>query len=115
MNDSDQPIIGKSVEEIESESGNRVNSPLEGEAHRDAADTVLVPAVNSPGTGLTGAGVAGPGMMGGLPGILGTELVNNGLVDDDLTGNRAGSGDSAGSGNRAGSEDGRGGKKSDGE
>ena len=88
MNDSDQPIIGKSVEEIESESGNRVNSPLEGEAHRDDADTVMVPAVNSPGTGVTGAGV-----LGGLPGVIGT-----GLTDD-----------------RAGTEDGRGGKKSDGE
>ena len=97
MNDSDQPIIGKSVEEIESQSGNRVNSPIEGEAHKDAADTVLVPAVNSPGTGLTGTGVAGPGVMGGLPGILGTEL-NDGLTGD-----------------RAGSEDGRGGKSSDGE
>ena len=103
MNDSDQPIIGKSVEEIESASANRVNSPLEGEAHRDAADTVLIPAVNSPGTGLTGTGVAGPGVMGGLPGILGTELVNDGPTDDGLTGGRGGS------------EDGRGGKSSDGE
>ena len=88
MNDSDQPIIGKSVEEIESESGNRVNSPVEGEAHRDSTDTVLVPAVNPPGTGVTGAGV-----VGGLPGLIGTDL------SDD----------------RAGSEDGHGGKKSDGE
>ena len=98
MNDSDQPIIGRSVEEIESESSNRVNSPLEGEAHQDAADTVLIPAVNSPGTGLTGTGVAGPGVMGGLPGILGSELADDGLINKG-----------------AGSEDGRGGKRSDSE
>ena len=93
MNDSDQPIIGKSVEEIESESGNRVNSPVEGEAHRDSTDTVLVPAVNPPGTGVTGAGV-----VGGLPGVIGSEVIGTGLTED-----------------RAGSADGRGGKKSDGE
>ena len=88
MNDSDQPIIGKSVEEIESESGNRVNSPVEGEGRRDSTNTVLVPAVNPPGTGVTSAGV-----VGRLPGVIGT-----GLTED-----------------RAGTEDGRGGKKSDGE
>lgn len=38
--------LGKSVEEIEQETGNRVNSPVEGEAVRHMQDqTLVVPAV----------------------------------------------------------------------
>ncbi|CAM4452369.1 hypothetical protein [Deinococcus marmoris] len=38
--------LGKSVKEVESEAGNRVNSPLPGEARRDLeADAAFIPAV----------------------------------------------------------------------
>ncbi|MFK7601057.1 hypothetical protein ACI3L1_02460 [Deinococcus sp. SM5_A1] len=51
----DKPL-GKSVEEVESEEGNRVNSPVPGEARRDMQDEAdFVPAVVGGGGGGTGA------------------------------------------------------------
>ncbi len=47
----DKPL-GKSVEEVESQEGNRVNSPVPGEARRDLADEAdFIPVVVSGGTG----------------------------------------------------------------
>lgn len=47
----DKPL-GKSVEEVESEAGNRTNSSLPGEARRDLADEAdFIPVVVSGGTG----------------------------------------------------------------
>ncbi|WP_412026640.1 hypothetical protein [Deinococcus yunweiensis] len=66
--------LGKSVEEIEQESGNRVNSPLEGEAVRDREDqTLVVPAVVN-------------GNTSGVPGVLNPGgLVERGSGADDGT------------------------------
>ena len=51
----DKPL-GKSVEEVESEQGNRVNSPVPGETRRDLeADAAIVPAVVGGGSQSTGA------------------------------------------------------------
>ena len=71
MTQPEDLIVGKSVEEIEAENGNRVNSPEAGENRRDLTDTVLIPANN----GLLGGGQAGSGLAG-LPGVFGTELLD---------------------------------------
>lgn len=69
MTQPEDLIVGKSVEEIEAESSNRVNSPVAGEDHRDVSDTVLIPTASGPlGGGQAGAGLAG------LPGLFGTEV-----------------------------------------
>ena len=53
----DKPL-GKSVEEVESEGGNRVNSSVPGEDRRELADEVnFVPAVVSGGGGTSGTPV----------------------------------------------------------
>ena len=80
MTQPEDLIVGKSVEEIEAETGNRVNSSVGGEGRRDDAGTVLVPAASGEfGTGQAGAGtVVGTGALGGLPGIIGTELGDDG-------------------------------------
>ena len=39
--------LGKSVEEVQDETGNRVNSPMEGEVVRDGAQKVVPAVVNS--------------------------------------------------------------------
>ncbi len=47
----DKPL-GKSVEEVENEQGNRVNSPMPGESRRELEDEAnFVPAVVTGGTG----------------------------------------------------------------
>ncbi|GGO20528.1 hypothetical protein [Deinococcus humi] len=54
----DKPL-GKSVEEVESEQGNRVNSPVSGETRRNLeADAAIVPAVVGGGNQSTGAVLA---------------------------------------------------------
>lgn len=61
--------LGKSVEEVEGESGNRVNSSVPGETQRDLEmDAAIIPAVVSGGTG----GSAG------FPAVIDP----NGLVED---------------------------------
>lgn len=99
MTNPEDVIVGKSVEEIESESGNRVNSPVDGEARRDATDTVLTPALNPAGAGVMGTGAlgaaaigttgaggagagAGAGALAGLTGVFGTEADRDALKDD---------------------------------
>ena len=74
MTQPEDLIVGRSVEEIEAETGNRVNSPVSGEDQRDDAGTVLVPVVS----GQPGGQVGGAGALGGLPGIIGTELGDDG-------------------------------------
>jgi hypothetical protein len=74
MTQPDDLIVGKSVEEIEAETSNRVNSPVQGEDRHADAGTVLVPAVG----GQVGNGQMGAGSLGGLPGIIGTELQDDG-------------------------------------
>jgi hypothetical protein len=109
MTKPEDVIVGKSVEEVESESGNRVNSPVEGEARRGANDTVLTP-INPAGAGVMGAGVvgagvvgsgavgagstgaggagAGTGALGGLPGVFGTEAERDAVDADAHRGDR---------------------------
>ncbi|GGJ86124.1 hypothetical protein [Deinococcus aquiradiocola] len=88
MNTNDDRIVGRSVEEIEAETGNRVNSPVQSEDRQGgAADTgpVLVPAAVQSGAGsVTGVGA-------GIPGVISGDLTR-----DDT-----------------GSHDGRGGKETD--
>ena len=67
MTQPEDLIVGKSVEEIEAENSNRVNSSTAGEDRRDLQDTVLIPANNGPLGGQVGSGLAG------LPGVFGTE------------------------------------------
>ena len=74
MTQPEDLIVGKSVEEIEAETGNRVNSPVSGEDRRDGTGTVLIPAAS----GQLGVGQTGAGALGGLPGIIGTELADDG-------------------------------------
>ncbi len=74
MTQPEDLIVGKSVEEIEAETGNRVNSPVSGEDKRDGTGTVLIPAAS----GQLGVGQTGAGALGGLPGIIGTELEDDG-------------------------------------
>jgi hypothetical protein len=109
MTKPEDVIVGKSVEEIENESGNRVNSAVEGEARRDTGGTVLTP-INPAGAGVMGAGVvgagvvgagaggagstgaggagAGTGALGGLPGVFGTEAGRDATDADDRRGDR---------------------------
>ena len=97
-NDSDPVIVGKSVEEIEAESGNRANSPVSGEQRQDDDLGVLggVPALGVAGSGVSGVGSSGVGASGvAVPAVLGS----GGLMDDTLAG--------------SGADDGRGGKRSD--
>ncbi|MBB6015997.1 hypothetical protein ACFP9V_11360 [Deinococcus radiopugnans] len=70
----DKPL-GKSVEEVESETGNRVNSPLPGEARRDLeVDAAIVPAIVGGGGESTGA----------VPAIINSDaLVEGGSGPDD--------------------------------
>lgn len=76
--DGQDVIVGKSVEEIEADSSNRVNSPVEGENRRDDADT-MIPAVplGVASSGITGAGTAG----GGLVGVIAVAGSADGLTD----------------------------------
>jgi len=71
MTQPEDLIVGRSVEEIEAENSNRVNSPKAGEDRRDLQDTVLIPANN----GLLGGGQVGSGLAG-LPGVFGTEVLD---------------------------------------
>ena len=87
MTNSDDAIVGKSVEEIEQESGNRVNSPVQGEQRHDAVGSVLIPGLAT--GGMTGAGGTGSvnGMGAGLPGVV------SGLVTREEVGPTDGRGD----------------------
>ena len=71
-------IVGKSVEEIEAESGNAHNSPVAGEQRRDD-QARAVPAVplGVAGGGVGGAGTFGTGQVVPIPAIAAVE----GLVD----------------------------------
>ncbi|MGY2894112.1 hypothetical protein [Deinococcus sp. UYEF24] len=84
MTQPDDLIVGKSVEEIEAETGNRVNSPVPTEERQDNAGTVLVPAV----AGQPNGGQLGGGALGGLPGIIGTELGDDGTGTGTAKGHR---------------------------
>ncbi|WP_407570063.1 hypothetical protein [Deinococcus altitudinis] len=84
MTQPDDLIVGKSVEEIEAETGNRVNSPVPTEDRRNDAGTVMVPAV----AGQTNGGQFGGGALGGLPGIIGTELGDDGSGTGGAKGHR---------------------------
>ena len=79
MTQPEDLIVGRSVEEIEADSGNRVNSSVPGEAHHDAVP-VLIPAGGGQLGGQIGTGQAG--VLGGLPGIIGTELEDDGSGTD---------------------------------
>ncbi|WP_424951361.1 hypothetical protein [Deinococcus sp.] len=81
MTQPEDLIVGKSVEEIEGESGNRVNSPVPGEDHREDVGAVLIPAAG----GQMGVGQTAAGTLGVLPGVIGTERRN----DDAVAGARA--------------------------
>lgn len=76
MTQPEDLIVGRSVEEIEADSGNRVNSSVPGEAHHDAVP-VLIPAGGGQLGGQMGTGQAG--VLGGLPGIIGTEGKADGM------------------------------------
>jgi hypothetical protein len=66
--------LGKSVEEIEQDSGNLVNSPVEGEQRRDS-DATFVPAIaNGNASGIPGTGI---GTASGVPAILHTNLLRD--------------------------------------
>ncbi|ANE43778.1 hypothetical protein [Deinococcus puniceus] len=64
--------LGKSVEEIEQDAGNRVNSAVEGEERRDNDET-FVPAIAN-GNASSVPGIVG-GTAGGVPAILHTNLL----------------------------------------
>jgi hypothetical protein len=74
MTQPEDVIVGKSVEEIEAETGNRTNSPVQGEDRQGDNGTVLIPVVG----GQLGGERVGAGALGGLPGIIGTELGDDG-------------------------------------
>lgn len=82
--------LGKSVEEVEQDAGNRVNSPVEGEQRRDNDET-FVPAIAN-GNVSSVPGIVG-GTAGGVPAILHTNLLtdiddNNGANDRTTRENR---------------------------
>ncbi len=66
-----QPL-GKSVEEVEQDAGNRVNSPVEGEERRDNDETFVPAIANGNASGVPG--IVG-GTAGGVPAILHTNLL----------------------------------------
>lgn len=74
----DQPL-GKSVEEIESESGNTVNSPVPGEQRR-ADEAIIIPAIV-------------PGTAGGTPAVVNiAPLVEEAVVSETEDGRGRGEG-----------------------
>ena len=83
-----EAIVGKSVEEIEQESSNRVNSPVQGEGRHDSAGPLLIPGLASGGT--TGAGGSGGvnGMGVGLPGVMGALLTHDEVGTTDGRGSK---------------------------
>ncbi|WP_425147930.1 hypothetical protein [Deinococcus sp.] len=62
----EQGIVGKSVEELEDESGNRVNSPIPGENRHDEGE-VMIPAIPL-GTASSGVVSPAPLVVGGIRG-----------------------------------------------
>jgi hypothetical protein len=82
MTNSDDAVVGKSVEEIEQESGNRVNSSVQGEHRGDVGGPVLVPGAVAGGAGtVTGLGA-------GLPGVVGAQLTREEVGPSDGRGDR---------------------------
>ena len=55
--------LGKSVEEVEQESGNLINSPVEGEVQRAGEDTFVPVIANANATGVPGAIFGGSAMV----------------------------------------------------
>ena len=55
--------LGKSVEEVEQESGNLVNSPVEGEVQRAGEDTFVPVIANANATGVPGAIFSGGALV----------------------------------------------------
>lgn len=88
--------LGKSVEEVEQESGNLINPPVEGEAMRagqDAADMIVpaIPTGIASGTGMAGAVPAAgavvplvPSASNGNASAVPAVVNPAGLVDDGL-------------------------------
>lgn len=77
MTPDDTSPLGKSVEEVEQDSSNRVNSPVSSEERRDEDGIGIVPAVAPIG------GVAGTGVTSGVP----AAIINpGGMVDADQAG-----------------------------
>ncbi len=76
MTNPEDVIVGKSLEEVEADNTNRVNSPVPGEDRRDDNVPILIPAGGGQLGGQMGTGQAGA--LGGLPGIFGTEAREDG-------------------------------------
>lgn len=77
MTPEDTSPLGKSVEEVEQDSSNRVNSPVSSEDRRDDDGVGILPAVAPVG------GVAGTGITSGVP----AAIINpGGMVDADQAG-----------------------------
>ena len=88
--------LGKSVEEIEQDAGNRVKSPVEGEARRDNDETFVPAIANGNASGVPG--IVG-GTAGGIAAVLHTNLVT------DVDGNHTSANDGTTRENRDSSEE----------